>query len=150
MRTLWDRFCDWLHRFFKLEEINGADRCPTYLFRWTLLRTRWFGVYLHHFVADDWSLDHHDHPKRFTSIGLWGRYVEETPEGERLFRAPWVRSFPAEHRHRIRLPEGCRSCWTLVIVGSATRPWGFWHLGEWIPWKQYVRSEVADEMKACL
>ena len=24
-------------RIFKLEEINGANRCPTYLYRWTLL-----------------------------------------------------------------------------------------------------------------
>ena len=139
-----------LTRFFRLEEINGADRCPTYLYRWTLFHCRWFGVYVHHFVGDDWSRDLHDHPKRFISIGLSGRYIEETPKGERLFRAPWFRSFPAEHIHRLRLVDG-KDCWTLVIVLRAVRPWGFWHLGNFIPWRQYVSEQggPADKMKTC-
>jgi hypothetical protein len=63
----------WLDRVFgKAEEINGGERCPTYLFRWTICRIGWLKVYLHHFVADDWSFDLHDHPKRFVSIGLRG------------------------------------------------------------------------------
>lgn len=132
---------------FALEEINGGGRCATYLFRWTLLACRWFAVYLHHFVGDDWSLDMHDHPKRFVSIGLSGRYIEETPAGERLYRAPWIRTFPAEHIHRLRLCG--RDCWTLVIVFRATRPWGFWHLGSWVSWKSYVKGPLADTMKNC-
>ena len=50
--------------FGRPEEINGANRCPTYLYRWHLLKTRWFKAYLHHFVGDDWSVDFDDHPKR--------------------------------------------------------------------------------------
>lgn len=61
-----------LNRFFGREEINGGNRCPAYLYRWTLFACRWFGVYVHRFVGDDWSLDLHDHPKRFISIGLRG------------------------------------------------------------------------------
>jgi len=138
-----------LSRFFKIEEINGGNRCPTYLYRWTLFYCRWFGVYVHHFVGDDWSRDFHDHPKRFISMGLKGRYIEETPNGERLYKAPWVRSFPAEHIHRLRLIDG--DCWTLVIVLRANRPWGFWHVGRWIPWKEYVSEKggPADLMKSC-
>src|SRR5579872_58435 len=88
------------------EEINGGDRCPTYLYRWNLLSRRGkFSVYLHHFVGDDWSYDLHDHPKRFISIGLWGWYIEERPSGghtiKRVYRAPWFRSFPAQYIHRI-------------------------------------------------
>lgn len=136
------------------EEINGANRCPTYLYRWTLLRMRsrqyfhreW-KVYIHKFVGDDWSLDLHDHPKRFTSVGLWGSYLEETPTGLRKFNAPWLRSFPPDHRHRITTPWG--TCWTLVIVGPTVRHWGFWHDGKFIEWKDYVHSETADKMKAC-
>jgi hypothetical protein len=58
-------------RIFKIEEINGSNRCPTYLYRWTLLKL-WAGrgVYLHHFIGDDWSLDLHDHPKRLGLIYL--------------------------------------------------------------------------------
>jgi len=144
--------------FGKAEEINGANRCPTYLYRWTIFKWGKRGVYLHHFVGDDWSLDLHDHPKRFISIGLRGRYVEITPDPKggtktRTFKAPWVRSFPAEHIHRIRMVRGwlgqMEDCWTLVFVGDVTRQWGFWHLGEFIPWRKYVDSETATEMKAC-
>lgn len=151
--------------FGKAEEINGGERCPTYLFRWTVIKGRDWAVYLHHFVGDDWSRDLHDHPKRFISIGLWGSYVEWTAsqrdmfrvsEGEpepgfvRKWRAPWIRSFPAEHIHRLETPSG--SCWTLVIVLKRQREWGFWHKGRFIHWRSYVKgadSAIADKMKAC-
>ena len=172
------------HRLNKLfgasEEINGGGRCPTYLFRWTVAQLPFgYKVYLHHFVGDDWSLDFHDHPKRFISIGLKGWYEEHTPVndaemeelaaivrrmGEGLpgadltledpicvtrHTAPWIRTFPAEWRHRICTPSG--SCWTLVIVGPSTRAWGFWHAGKFIPWRQYVfaKGGPADTRKSC-
>jgi hypothetical protein len=106
-----------------------------------------FGVYLHHFVADDWSRDLHDHPKRFISIGLWGWYFEDTPAGTKRYHAPWLRTFPAEHIHRLRVPS--KNCWTLVIVLKPVREWGFWHEGQFIGWRQYVGSKTADKMKAC-
>lgn len=162
-----------LDRLFRREEINGGERCPTYLYRWTVFQPRrprvlWrgFGIYLHKFVADDWSRDLHDHPKRFISIGLKGSYVEWTPAPEapqsrtwdryQVFNAPWVRSFPAAHIHRITLDpqvDGQRPpCWTLVIVLRSVREWGFWHEGTWIHWKEYVKGSaraIADRMKAC-
>jgi len=213
-----------IDRVFSREEMDGDGRCATYLVRWTLLKWRGRGIYLHHFVGDDWSKDLHDHPKRFISIGLRGGYIEETPESlaretdgrwevlvdpdgemvrvrwsvpdahglfwwvrhypatpwgmnacegqaarfnaegrspyewtdyrpargvdERVFSAPWVRTFPAEHIHRIRLIDG-RPCWTIVIVLRTERPWGFWHAGAWIPWRQYVNSDTATQMKSC-
>ncbi len=142
-----------LNRLFgQAEEINGRERCPTYLYRWTLLaRKAKFGVYLHHFVGDDWSLDLHDHPKRFISIGLWGWYVEERPTSDgivwREYRAPWIRTFPAEHIHRITVPS--KNCWTLVIVLKPVREWGFWHEGKFVGWRKYVDSDTAERMKAC-
>jgi hypothetical protein len=130
------------------EEINGGKRCPTYLYRWELCSflggaTR---VYLHKFVGDDWSLDLHDHPKRFYSIGLSGRYVEHGEPGTRPreYSAPWFRSFPAEHRHRLTGPTPDRPCWTLVVVGRPVRPWGFWHAGSFIPWRDYVSPGSAE------
>lgn len=148
-----------IDRLFQREEMDGDGRCQTYLVRWTLLKL-WGkrGVYLHHFVGDDWSRDLHDHPKRFVSIGLWGSYREWTPwlrhpSGDSVergtdYKAPWVRTFPADHIHRITLIDG-RPCWTLVIVLKTVRPWGFWHRGVWIPWRQYVGSETATKMKSC-
>jgi hypothetical protein len=140
-----------LNRLFRCEEINGANRCPTYLYRWIVLSTRFLGVYLHHFVGDDWSLDLHDHPKRFVSIGLAGGYVEQTARGEREYVAPWLRTFPAKHAHRLRLGR-FSECWTLVFVFKAERPWGFWHAGVWLPWREYVvgkYADLADLMASC-
>lgn len=139
------RFIDWL---FSMEEINGHRRCPTYMYRWCLFRIPWFAVYLHHFVGDDWSRDRHDHPKRFVSIGLKGRYVEETPIRERVYTAPWIRTFPATHVHRLRLIND-EPCWTLVLVFRPVREWGFWSEQTWIHWKRYVGSANADRAKNC-
>jgi hypothetical protein len=158
-----------LNRLFgEPEEINGGERCPTYLWRWTIFAWRGhFSLYLHHFVGDDWSRDLHDHPKRFISIGLWGWYLEETPCGGTVngsprgneswdswtritkYRAPWIRTFPATHIHRITVPS--KSCWTLVAVLKPVREWGFWHLGKFMPWRDYVNGKdgIADKMKAC-
>lgn len=155
MKRLLDRI------FGTAEEINGGERCPTYLYRWTLFQRRGkFSVYLHHFVGDDWSRDLHDHPKRFISIGLWGWYIEETPffntpsgiytlTKTKKYHAPWIRTFPATHIHRLTVPS--KNCWTLVIVLKPVREWGFWHLGRFIPWRRYVQNEggIADEMKSC-
>lgn len=136
------------------ETMSGAGACPVYLERWTLLNALKCGVYLHHFLGDDWGLDPHDHPRRFISIGLKGWYWEDVyhnPEidpavailGEtklietRRFQAPWLRSFPAHHLHRVRAAE-CGNTWTLVIVLPKSRAWGFVQDGKWIPFREYV------------
>lgn len=148
-----------LDRAFSLEEINGNGVCPTYLYRWTLLSFRdRFSVYLHKFVGDDWSIDKHDHPKRFISIGLWGSYTEWTP-GSRdrevciRWNAPWIRSFPASHIHRLTGPTPSRPCWTLVIVGRPVKPWGFWQIRPgfrtFIPWRMYVQHPDRSERRSC-
>lgn len=154
-----------LSRLFKLEEINGHGACPTYLFRWTLFRFNDRAVYLHRFVGNDWSRDFHDHPKKFTSIGLSGHYYESTPyydyscgtygresarfDKVKLFAAPWIRSFPAEHKHRLEIDPG-QECWTLCITGGKVRDWGFWPSGKWVPWLTYVNDAgLVASGKAC-
>jgi hypothetical protein len=112
-----------------------------------VLRTRWGNLYIHKFVGDDWTRDLHDHPKRFISIGLWGAYLEETPAGFTVYRAPWLRTFPPSHIHRLTTPWG--TCWTLVLVLRQVREWGFWHEGQFIPWFEYIKSGEADKMKGC-
>lgn len=137
-----------LNRLCFYETMSGAGRCPVYLERWTLLCRFGFAVYLHRFLGDDWAADPHDHPRRFISIGLRGWYWEDEfgPTGQlletRKYVAPWVRSFPAEHLHRVRASE-CGDCWTLVIVLRKSRPWGFVRGGIWIPFRQYVFGDKA-------
>lgn len=147
-----------LTQFFKLEVIDGGARCPVYLYRWILLRAFGCAVYLHKFVGEDWSLDLHDHPRRFISIGLRGFYFESTPHPtvagwtrEVPYHAPWIRSFPAEHVHRVWGPTPEDPCWTLVIVLPISRAWGFWSYGEWVHWKQYVAADnkETDKRVAC-
>jgi hypothetical protein len=147
--------------FGTAEEINGAERCSTYLYRWVIGHVGPVKIYLHHFVGDDWSFDLHDHPKRFVTVGLKGRYLERSDEGERTYAAPWLRTFPSSHRHRITMfwrlrdergfavRDGQEDCWTLVLVGPTQREWGFWHKGQFVHFKTYVRGPLGDLMKAC-
>lgn len=144
-----------LNRLCKIEHINGDGLCSTYLYRWTLLSTRNSRVYLHHFVGSDWAMDPHDHPKNFISIGLAGEYTEldfnadlERPRAI-VWRAPWIRRFPATHRHRLVLKPGA-SVWTICIVGRRIREWGFWYqFAHWVPWNEYVWGGAGAERKDC-
>ena len=106
--------------------------------------TRSYRIYLHHFIGRDPDRALHDHPKRFTVIGLRGGYTEEVmfrrqPWARGTYqvkwRAPWVRSFPAEHIHKIA--DCLPNTWTLVFVGRVVREWGFWIARKWVPWRDY-------------
>ncbi len=132
-----------LNRFCHYETMSGNGACPVYLERWTIAELFGCGLYLHHFIGDDWALDPHDHPRRFISIGLRGFYYEDvfdskgTLTSTTRYSAPWFRSFPAEHLHRVRA-EQCGNCWTLVIVLRKSRAWGFVRDGIWVPFRNYV------------
>jgi len=121
---------------FRKEDIRNPDG-SSYLTRYVIRRNEERqAVYLHHFTGTDKDAQH-DHPKWFISLGLKGRYVEETPDGNRVWQAPWFRFFPAEHRHRIIVPPG-EECWTLTITGAgADREWGFFPEGVYVPWRDY-------------
>jgi hypothetical protein len=70
--------------------------------------------------------------------------------GFRRWRAPWIRWFPAPHKHRLTTPHG--TCWTILWVGKVKREWGFWHDGVFYPWRDYVygkNSDIADKMQDC-
>ncbi|MBB5037133.1 hypothetical protein [Prosthecobacter dejongeii] len=150
-----------LNRLCFYETMSGAGRCPVYMERWTLALRFGCGIYLHRFIGDDWATDPHDHPRRFISIGLKGWYFEDIyyhPEiyldrdgplkgktvmqETRVHIAPWVRTFPAHHLHRVRASE-CGDCWTLVIVLPKSRSWGFVQDGQWIGFREYVFGDKA-------
>ncbi len=146
-----------MDRLFFYETMSGNGACAVYLERWTLfdLRKLGYAIYLHRFLGDDWAIDPHDHPRRFISVGLWGWYWEDVfrervlplqPDGSSIYGAlletvrhvaPWFRTFPANHLHRVRASE-CGNCWTLVIVLPKSRGWGFVQDGQWVPFKEYV------------
>lgn len=119
-------------------EIIGLRGEAPYLIRWIVYRRKsGAGVYLHLFIGDD-AADPHDHPKTFTSIGLWGSYDEEVFEPDRKWihhQAPWIRRFGPMHKHRIVLDGGI--AFTLVKVGPTQRIWGFYPPEGWVPWTLY-------------
>jgi hypothetical protein len=86
----------------------------------------------------------HDHPARFVSIGVKGRYIEETQGVERIFTAPWIRTFPASHIHRIRLCAS-QEAWTIVIIFPHVREFGFWRKGVWTHWQKYFAENKCDK-----
>ena len=129
---------NFIDRLFRMEEMNGG-------YRWELARVGGLRIDLHHFVTDDWLGDMHDHPARGISIGLFGKYREETPGGARIYRAPWVRCLPASHIHRLVMVDG-GSCWTIMITLKPVRSWGFWTPAGWTPWHKYVNTDATKKI----
>ncbi len=107
------------------------------MIRYRLLHTRWFGLYLHHFLRSDNDKHVHDHPWAFATFLLSGGYREHTPSG--IF---WRRRFsvlfrPAEWKHWIEVQQ---PVWTIVLRLRRVREWGFWTERGWIDWQTYGKE----------
>lgn len=137
-----------VNALLKSNVFSIGDGCPPFLQRWTVIPA-WITwpfrcrVFLHRFIRSDESADMHDHVARFISIGIKGRYLETTPDGEKEYQAPWVRTFPANYIHRIKLYPG-EEAWTVVIIFTAKREWGFWKAGAWIHWREYFAQNKCE------
>jgi hypothetical protein len=127
----------------------GDGKGSVFFYRYTLLKTRRFAVYLHEFLRSDHDRCLHDHPWSFATLILRGGYWEVTPErwaqadpgdenpvGEvRHWRQPgYFGRYPADHAHRIEIEPGTRP-WSLVFVGRKHRPWGFYTRDGFVRWK---------------
>lgn len=126
---------------------DSTDPTITYLRRFRIVQTPWFGVYLHHIYLPDDDRAPHDHPWGFATMILRGGYTElvhHRPEVGRPLPNPsiltWTRGsfhrFPRRAAHRITsiLPGTI----SLVFVGRKTRDWGFWTPeGSWVRWTDW-------------
>lgn len=127
--ALWKGF-----KFCRVEHLAHPGTGVPYLVRYVVVGSKWFCIYIHHFVGPDWGRDLHNHPRTFLSIGLWGRYIEETPVFHakyypyaheldlRAFVFPFVNYIHHTTIHRIVNPN---NCWTLCIGGPVVSQWGF-------------------------
>jgi len=118
----------------RFEVPNLDDPRQTYLTRWRLIQTPWFGVYLHRMDGPDSRPTLHDHPWEFASIILRGGYREvynaeparsALTDDYRIHRAGDVNRLHVTDGHYIR--ELFRvPTWTLMLVGRRQRTWGYW------------------------
>lgn len=116
--------------------IGNSDN--PYLIRWYIIpRNRWFNIYLHKFLKDDYDEALHDHPWYSLSFLLKGQYREITRNGVRIFKAGSVIYREAEYAHRIELIDN-KTCWTLFLTGPEVREWGFLCPKGWRHWKEFV------------
>lgn len=130
-----------LHRY-GAPFIIGRGGDP-YMIRYRVLRLLGRRAYVHCFLRSDADSDMHDHPFPFLSVILCGGYWEHTPRGRKWYPPGRILLRPAHWKHRIELPPG-EHCWTLIFGGRRCREWGFWTVGGWVHWKQYLGIETYE------
>lgn len=103
-------------------------------------------VYLHHLYPsnDPWL---HDHWRSMITIGLGGRYFEQTSYSQEdwvEWRAPWIRAFDRSFVHRFWVKEG-ESAWSLSISSNDPREW-FWYppVGPAVPYMDRKKGDGFD------
>jgi hypothetical protein len=139
-------------RWFRRQDYMVDGEARPRMVKWTLLSTRWFSIFFHRFNGPDWTRDPHNHPTDFISIGLKGWYAETVYNADgqalyrRIWRAPWLRRFPARHIHRM-CEVGPKGAYTMCLVSPVKQNWGFFVDGKFTTWRDYVkgyRSQRAD------
>lgn len=135
----------------------GGEADP-YLKRWFIIpRNKVFCIYLHQMLRDDDDRALHDHPGDNLSIVLKGGYDEHLflgwpEEGRPLPQTISVQRRPgqiinrtASLPHRLTLPEGATSSWSLFFVWRKRREWGFWcPQGRWVPWQEFTAGDRGE------
>lgn len=131
-------------------EVPGTvDPTLVYLRRLRVAQTPWFGLYVHWIYTPDRDRDPHDHPWPFVSWVLRGGYVERVRTTMGGDDSVHVRRRWSVHRTTTKVAHSVTSVApdtvTLVLVGRRCRPWGFWTVGGWVPWREYVQATEAGE-----
>jgi hypothetical protein len=112
-----------LRRVLPYKEIGWQDIGEVF-YRYQIVKTRWFNVYLHQLDAPQWHpVGCHDHPWGFVTVLLSGGYLERTGDEYNRRYAGQVLYRPATHLHDVTTPYG-RS-WSLIVTGKKSRTWGF-------------------------
>lgn len=112
-----------LRKLFSHKEI-GWEEIGERFTRYTILRTRWFNIYLHQLYAPIAHSQCHDHPWSFIAVLLRGGYYEFAgkqwvwqPPGRILYR-------PATFRHNV-VTKGQSISWSIIFTNKKFRDWGF-------------------------
>lgn len=105
--------------------INGE----LYLRRYFLIKTKWFGLFIHRIYKADDNRFPHDHPFNFWSFVLRGWYLERrySVRGKKLieFRNTWSLAKRKDSDiHEISVVSN--DLLTLMFIRHTNKNWGFW------------------------
>ena len=96
-----------------------------YLTRWHLVKTPWFGLYLHKIERSDEDPDRHDHPWSFGTVVLSGSYIDDSPQEQDVLKRFSFRWRHFSHKHRV-IKNSNKPILTLIFRGTKDRKtWGF-------------------------
>ena len=110
-----------LTKVLPYKEIGWKEYDETF-YRFIVIKTRWFNIYLHKLTVPIPHAQCHDHPWSFLAIILWGGYWE-LHDGAWHWRGPGSVLFRrAEFDHNV---VTLSTNWSLVITGPRKRAWGF-------------------------
>ncbi len=142
----------WLWKFKR--EIWIEDKL--YLIRYYLIsKNKYFNIYLHHILTDDFQEYYHDHPFKSLSIVLYPGYIEERPDmntsydfGYKVIKQYYWKPgafiyHPALEMHCINLYKD-KPSWSLFITGPIFRQWGFNNGRGWIAEDEYKKGVRND------
>lgn len=135
--------------FMERFEVPDLDHPEwTYLTRWRIVQTPWFGIYLHRMDTPDSRPTLHDHPWSFVSFVLRGGYWEHLDYGDgwRYVRRLNVKAATDLHY----IDELARTpTWTLLLVGPRRRTWGYLEPdGTWTPFDEHPHAAEFDRAMA--
>lgn len=108
---------------FPHEDIGWKEYNETFV-RYTILKTRFFRIFVHFLIAEKAHEKCHNHPWSFAAFILKGGYNEYTPETGWVWRKK--RSLllrPARWTHNVTTKS--EGMWSLVVTGPKSHPWGF-------------------------
>jgi hypothetical protein len=136
-------------RFMERFEVPNLDNPDeTYLTRYRVLQTPWFGIYVHRFDGPDSRPTLHDHPWPFVSLVLWGGYRERRSYGPTDTRIRMLNLKRATDVHYIRVLDRTPT-WTLMLVGRRQRVWGYVESdGTWTPYDEHLHAREFDAAMA--
>jgi hypothetical protein len=115
----------WLRRNFFHKEIGWTEIGEEFT-RFTLLKTRWFTIYLHKLDAPQWHPECHDHPWHFWTLILWGGYWESSKQGLHWRGPGRILYRTAKFQHNV-VTKGVG--WSIILTSHKKRDWGFMKCG---------------------
>ncbi len=130
--------------------VIGAPDDPYLLRWWVIPRNRFFNIYLHCILKDCDDRALHDHPWWNISILLKGHLAEVHGAGRVRYFKRFIPIFrQAKTQHRLFMPRGRKSAWTLFITGPRVRQWGFHCPKGWVHWKDFVGENPGEVGRGC-